>query len=399
MNLLVIAGSLRHTQAGAAHATLDFANETAEKEGIKVYLYTFEVDPSVLNPKIQVISYKEPKSVRFFWRFDYIMRYFQFVAELRRHNLDDVNLCYTQNDVWGLTFRKLYPNVPIVSHTGAVLSHREYMEERAGIKSFKVRYNAWLARWFEHRSYRAKRWAHIVSTPLVAKTRETYFKLPEGFFHVAPFGVDLNVFKPTKEKKIRKELGIPEDAIVIITVCRLVAWKQVNMVISSLARLGRENVFLLILGDGKEKQVLIQQSKNLGFEKRCIFMGHIKNPAPFYNESDIFVLPSKIESFGIVYAEAMVFGLPCIGLRNNPPEVLSTAIDVIDEGKSGFCVSTEDELTEKLNLLINNSNLRRKMGDYASELARTKYSWERYIRDFFTIVEKEFGIQLSKNNN
>lgn len=399
MNLLVIAGSLKHTQAGAAHATLDFANEAAKREGITVYLYTFDVESSLLNTKIEVILYREPKPIRFFWRFDYIMQYFQFLAELRRHDLGHIDLCYTQNDVWGLTFRKLYPDVPIVSHTGAVLSHREYREERPGNNSFSVRYNAWLARWFEHHSYKAKRWAHFVSTPLVARTREAYFKLPAGFFHVSPLAVDLNVFKQTREKKIREELGIPEDAIVIITVCRLVAWKQVNMVISSLARLGRDNVFLLILGDGKEKQFLIQQSKGLGLEKRCMFMGHIKDPAPYYNESDIFVLPSKIESFGIVYAEAMVCGLPCIGLRNNPPEVLSTAIDVIDDGKSGFCVSTEDELTDRLILLIDNSNLRQKMGKYASEVAQTKYSWERYIKDLFTTVGEKFDIKLSQNNN
>jgi glycosyltransferase involved in cell wall biosynthesis len=91
------------------------------------------------------------------------------------------------------------------------------------------------------------------------------------------------------------------------------------------------------------------------------------------------VLPSRIESFGLAYAEAMSMGLPCIGLRNRPPNVLSSAEDVIPEGKAGYCVDGVEELRERVDTLARSPALVRELGAFAYELATTEYTTERYV--------------------
>lgn len=395
MNLLIVAESLRQTEAGAAHATLGFTNEIAKRKDIRVCVYTSDVEEVGLDPACQIVKYPEPPPLRVFWRFDHIMRYYLFLDQLRRHDFGHIDICYTQNHLHGLAFRTRFPRVPMVSHTGGVLTGREYLEESRSGETMLVHFNARLANWMEARAYKANLWTHIVSTRLVAEIREAHFKLPKGFFHICPFAVNHSTFKPHNGPGyIRKQLGIPNDAIVIISVSRLVPWKNTSMIISALAHIHRDDLYLLVLGEGREKNFLVEQAKDLGIGNNCFFMGHVEAPSPYYAESDIFVLPSTIESFGIVYAEAMACGLPCIGLRNNPPEVLSSAIDVMEEGKSGYCVSSQQELVEKLLLLIHDDSIRKKMGGHALMQARKRFTWTNYVDKFLSILDEGFQIAV-----
>ena len=83
-----------------------------------------------------------------------------------------------------------------------------------------------------------------------------------------------------------------------------------------------------------------------------------RQPADPMRPHSAFVLPSLIESFGLVYAEAMLMGLPCIGMKNNPPVVLSSSEDVIMNGRSGYVISDVDELVQRLDTLIEDEQLR-----------------------------------------
>jgi glycosyltransferase involved in cell wall biosynthesis len=394
MNLLVLGGYLKKTQAGWAHATLGFINEIAKRKDVKVFIFVIDVDKTPLDPAVQVIKYPPPGSIRLFWRFGPLARYFQYIKILRSYNFSHIDICYTQDHIEGLAFRKLNSDIPIISHTGAVLAYREYLEETSQGKSIMTIFNAWLSNRIESRVYKAKSWAHIVSTPIVARTRESHFNLHSDFFYVSPFAVDHFVFNPDAANgDIRNEFNIPGDAIVLISVSRLVPWKNTAMLLSAIARLNRDDVYLIVVGDGREQKSLEAQGERLKISDKCFFTGHISNPAPYLADSDIFVLPSKIESFGIVYAEAMACGLPCIGLRNNPPDILSSAIDVIDEGKCGFCISSEDELVDKLELLISDNALKEKLGRHALKVAQTRYSWPNYVEKFIRITKEKFNVR------
>lgn len=114
-----------------------------------------------------------------------------------------------------------------------------------------------------------------------------------------------------------------------------------------------EDVQLIIVGDGVEKKCLEEIIRRNKREKQIILLGTKSRCeiAEILCKSDCFVLPSESETFGVVYAEAMVFGIPVIGTRCGGPE------DFIDS-ESGILVDVNDEseLKEALLFMKANSN-------------------------------------------
>ena len=397
MRVLILSGSLAHTQAGAAHATLDFANALADRPGINVHLYTSEIDPQVLSPKVELMKYDPLPRLPLLWRFRHLHAVRQARTELARQPLPDVDVCYSQGIVWSSAYRSLRPAVPMITHTGAVLHRRERIDEYDGRAPWYVHIDGVLVDRLEGSLYRQPRWCHVVSTSLVAQQRAEHFHIPVDRFKVCPYGVRVDQFtRQDDHGAMRRQLGIPSSAVVLITVSRLVRWKNTEMLLRAFAKLPRDlDTRLLVVGEGAERPRLTAIAKELAIDDRTHFTGHVK-PAPYYAASDIFVLPSLIESFGIVYAEAMLTGLPCIGLKNNPPKVLSTAQDVIVDG-TGYCVSTEEELVSRLTELIRDPAKRRQFGETGLRHARQRYSTEHYVEFFLETARKEFAVAPAAN--
>jgi len=394
MNVLVLAGSVAHTEAGAAHAALDLANTLAQNGALQVHLFTHGFDRVSVAPSIKILQYPPPRSVRALWRVHNVYEVTQAKRALGRYDFSHIDLCYTPSIVLALAFRQLYPRVPLVSHWGAVLTKREHLEETNGSGSWFARLDALLAERLERASYQGARWCHLASTPLVASYREEYFKLTRGFFHICPYGISQEKFnREGTYREVREAHGVPDSAVVLVTVSRLVRWKNTELILRAFRRCTSRNAFLFVVGDGEERERLTALAASLGIAERTRFVGHRADPAPFYGASDIFVLPSLIESFGVVYAEAMFMGLPCIGMRYDPPSVLSAASDVIVDGETGYCVSTLEELAERLELLIDNESLRMTMGRNAVQVARERYSCERYAMYILSLARREFGVE------
>jgi len=141
-------------------------------------------------------------------------------------------------------------------------------------------------------------------------------------------------------KKIsRKELGLKDDKKYLIGVGRLVKRKGFEYLIKSL-KLLNENVECLIIGDGPEKENLKQLAINLGVEQRVNLLGYLSEEDKKFQYlavSDIFVLSSLHEGFGIVLQEAMQVGLPIIATN------IGGQVDFIKDGENGFLVNIKDE--------------------------------------------------------
>ena len=382
--ILVLAPYLTRRQAGAAQATIHIINEIAHQGKEHLRVFTFEYEPDLIDGAAAMLQHDAPPLPRFFWRFPSAGIVWQFYSLLKRLRLPKADLCYTQNTALALAYRRLHPDVPIISHTGAVLAHRETLEESSRPR-LEAHIEARLARRLEARSYRERNWRHIVSTRLVATQRAEHFHLPPDAFHILPYGLDLSRFdRNAAYEDMRGTFNIPADAFVAVTTARLTGWKNIDLVLRAVA-LSRRAPWLFVVGAGPELENLRRLATDLKIDGRVRFVGH-QDPAPFLAASDVFVLPSRIESFGMVYAEAMSMGLPCIGRRNNPPEVLSSASDVIPEGVAGFCIDSAEELRERLDLLALDQPLREKMGAAGYELAATNYTPARYVNTLRTIA-------------
>lgn len=90
---------------------------------------------------------------------------------------------------------------------------------------------------------------------------------------------------------------------------------------------------LLFLGDGRDKERLVDYVKSLGLSERILFLGKIKNPYPWMRNSKLFVLSSKFEGFGVVLIEAMSLGKVIVSTNcpTGPEEIL-------DRGNAGTLV-------------------------------------------------------------
>jgi glycosyltransferase involved in cell wall biosynthesis len=392
LEVLVLAQYLEREQAGAAQATMTLINALVKEPWARVRVFAYRVDRSLLDPAAEIILAPAPRQRRLLWRVQSVLELSEARRALASVNLGTPDLVYTQTRLLGLAWRQRFQRTPLISHTGAVITKREVIDEDRAMPMLYRKLAAEIYDRWERRLYRERGVVHIVSTPLVARQREEHFGLPQGFFHVSPYGIDERRFsRDAVTRDVRAELGIPPEAMVVITLARLLWWKNISWVVESMARLS-SNAHLIVAGDGPEGPVLREQAAASPAAKRIHFVGRV-DPPPYLAAADVFALPSSIESFGIVYGEAMLSGLPCIGLRNDPPRVLSSASDVIPEG-AGHTVSTIDELASRLRHLEADPGSRRQMGACAREYAHQHYTTARYVEDLKNVARDKLGLTI-----
>ena len=120
----------------------------------------------------------------------------------------------------------------------------------------------------------------------------------------------------------------------------------------------RSEIFLLIIGDGPERENLEEFASELGLASHVIFTGFREDAAMFYKITDIFLLTSFSEGTAMTLLEAMASGLPCIAtdVGGNP--------EIVMNGETGFIIPSRDEkiLAEKIRELLGNDLMRKRMG-------------------------------------
>jgi glycosyltransferase involved in cell wall biosynthesis len=163
-------------------------------------------------------------------------------------------------------------------------------------------------------------------------------------------GVDLARFRPIKGKRaeMRTKLGVPEEAVVVLTVRRLVYKNGVDTLLDCAKMAIKKNpkIVFLVVGKGPDSDSVISQINQLGLEANFKLAGFVSDQdlPGYYNAADLFVLPSKSgEGLPLVALEAMACGLPIVatdvgGIReillddygklvpSNNPELLAEAV-------------------------------------------------------------------------
>lgn len=219
--------------------------------------------------------------------------------------------------------------------------------------------NKWFYKQFEH-----------VYVPSESMIEELHREGIHGNMKIWARGIDIERFNPSKrDMEWRRSVGFADDDIVVAFVSRLVWEKELRTYIESIQRLQEKNprVRALIVGDGnakKEAQELLPNACFTGFLKG-------EELARAYASAEVFLFPSHTETFGNVTLEAMASGLPC---------VVADAIgskSLVDDGVNGFWAEKEntEDFTEKLAKVVEDPELRIKMGKASREMA-LDYEWE-----------------------
>ena len=254
------------------------------------------------------------------------------------------------------------------------------------VKSFNVMWKRILDRMEKKSILRSSE--TIVFSKNNADSLTRYYGLGNSSFHVIPPGVDTNRFNKGKDLNLLQQLNIDKKTTLLLYVGRLPPEKNVDRLLRGFQSLGRNNVKLLIVGDGPERENLENVSDSLGVGEMVCFLGMRNDVERFYSITDIFISPSKYEPFGQVILEAMAAGLPCISFKRVLPEYEVASEEIIDNGVTGFCVDPykKEEFQKRLQYLINNPDIRKKMGEAGRKLCQKKYTWEGHVKRLLDLL-------------
>lgn len=152
--------------------------------------------------------------------------------------------------------------------------------------------------------------------------------------YIPGVGIDTARFRDNEEKgaALRRELGIPENAGVLLSVGDLNKNKNHRAVLEALAGMENRNLHYVVCGRGPLKEELEAFAREKGLGDRVRFMGYRNDVPAFYAMADVFVFPSFREGLSVSVMEAMASGLPivCSRIRGNT--------DLVEDGVNGFLV-------------------------------------------------------------
>lgn len=175
--------------------------------------------------------------------------------------------------------------------------------------------------------------------------------------YVPGVGIDtqkfvLENFDKTSKKK---ELGLSEESIVLLSVGELNQNKNHETIVRALGAIGNCNLHYVIAGQGEKKNYLKELAESLGVNLHLL--GYRTDIPELYNMADIFVFPSFREGLSVSLMEAMASGLPCIASR------IRGNVDLIDENGGHLCHPNDvHAFAQQIDLICRNKQRRTEMG-------------------------------------
>ncbi|MEQ1625941.1 MAG: glycosyltransferase family 4 protein [Nitrospira sp.] len=192
-----------------------------------------------------------------------------------------------------------------------------------------------------------------------------------------PMGVDLTRFSPSLggPGTLRDALGLGRQALVVGTVARLVPDKGLECFLrmAAIIRAERADVKFLIVGEGPLRQSLEQMAELIGIGPDVVFAGHRTDIPELMQAMDLFVLPTRREGFGVVFAEAMAMGKATVGSDIGP------IAEVLEDGVTGYLAPADnpEAFAARTLELLNDNAKRRTFGEAGRRRVEQLFSQSR----------------------
>lgn len=215
--------------------------------------------------------------------------------------------------------------------------------------------------------YSLEKWLARYTDAIITINQEDYelakskFKLKNNgkVYYVPGVGIDLSFFDCIKKSRIEKriELGIPQEAFVMLSVGELNKNKNNRVIISAMERIDRKDIHYVLCGVGELRETLQKHADELGVGNNIHFLGYRNDVNEIYGMADCFVMPSLREGLPRSLMEAMACGLPCVVSR------IRGNVDLIKDEEGGFLCDVKDVYlyAKKISLLVDDCDLREKM--------------------------------------
>lgn len=219
-----------------------------------------------------------------------------------------------------------------------------------------------------------------------AQENFTRMGINQSRIETLPNAVDVAKFQDSismpKQREIRQQWDLPDSGIVLY-VGNIESVKGVDTLINA-SMLSTKINHLLIIGDGPQKENMKELSNNKdGVE--ITFTGRLPNPElpNYYALSDLFVLPTKGDTWGLVVNEAMACGTPVISTTE-----AGASGELLRHGENGLVIPPNDEasLAEAIDRLLTNDEERQKFAEKSLKYAE-RYTPEKYAEQLVEVVE------------
>lgn len=235
--------------------------------------------------------------------------------------------------------------------------------------SAKVNVNP-LTRWM----YKSSNIIVTTSDEISSEIRKS-IKLPEHRVISVPTGVDPRLYipePPDSRGDVRSTLALSSNEFVIAMVATLRSWKGHRFMIEALREF--PEIKLVIAGDGPQRQSLGELADRYGVAKQIIFTGYLADPRPVLQAADCFIQPSTgNEGVSQSLLQAMAMELPVV------VSDIGGLNQAVKNEFSGLLVApgSVKQLVSAINLIKNDSVLRKRLGQNARKTVLSKHSLEQ----------------------
>ena len=193
---------------------------------------------------------------------------------------------------------------------------------------------------------------------------------------------------------VRRRWEVPKAAPVVLFCAKLQPWKRPQDVLHAFARANLASPYLVFVGDGAMRSTLESEAESLGISDRVRFLGFVNQSGlpETYTASDLLVLASEYEPFGVVVNEAMLCGCPVM-----VSDRVGARFDLVREGETGFVFPMGDvgALSELLRECLQSPNLLKRL----SQAARDRMaSWSPAQNLEALVAALERAIQLRRQD-
>jgi D-inositol-3-phosphate glycosyltransferase len=240
----------------------------------------------------------------------------------------------------------------------------------------------------------------VAATPAELAQLQWLYQADMNKIVVIPPGVDTGRFYPIPNDEAKEFIGVPPEDRMLLFVGRIEPLKGLDVLIEAIGHYCRERrdekprLFLSIIGgesDSSQETMSAEMARlqamreQYGVTDVITFLGkRSQDTLPYYySAAEAVVMPSQYESFGMVALEAMACGTPVVASQ------VGGLAFLVKDGETGYTVPAGDPeaLCYRLKMLIDDKELRRKMGEQAFTFAQ-EYDWEKITAQIIHLYEE-----------
>ncbi|WP_404346604.1 N-acetyl-alpha-D-glucosaminyl L-malate synthase BshA [Sutcliffiella horikoshii] len=220
----------------------------------------------------------------------------------------------------------------------------------------------------------------VVTAVSESLVQQTYDLLqPQKAIQTVYNFIDERVYSKKDTQDLKTQYGISDDEKVVIHVSNFRKVKRVQDVVKSFHLIEKQVPSkLLLVGDGPEISVVCNLVKELGLKDKVLFLGKQENLEDLYSISDLMLLLSEKESFGLVLLEAMACGVPSVGTK------IGGIPEVIDDGVTGFLsdVGDVEDIAKNAVRILDNATLHKEFAENAISRVKEHFSSRRIVQQY-----------------